>query len=103
MAAPPTIIPGMHSGHNGNQWNAGIPQGAPVRMHETTNLNQPYLIDLPPGPVRVEVAGGTEVLRYREADMAVGRLYRFRWEGEEFAALRSRDGVEILKFVPDAK
>lgn len=57
----------------------------------------------PACPVRVEEDGGVEVLRYREADMAMGRLYRFRWQGEEFAALRSEDGVEILKFVPDAK
>lgn len=95
MAGRPTIAagdgrgPGSAAGPGapGPHGRGGKPAGAPAAA--------------PPCPVRVEVSGGTEVLRYREADMAMGELYRFRWHGEEFAALRSEEGVELLKFVPD--
>lgn len=74
---------------------------APVRMLELTTRQRLVACRLPLNPVYVEDADGEDILHYREADMAMGRLYRFRWGGEEFAALRSRAGVEILKFVPE--
>ena len=62
-----------------------------------------YLLRLPIDPVYVENIDGSEVLRYREADMAVGKIYRFKWYGEWYAALRSKEGVELLRFYPDEK
>jgi len=53
--------------------------------------------------VRVECDDGSETLRYREADMVEGRLYKVTWYGERYAVLKARDGVKILKFYPDEK
>lgn len=102
MAGQPIIIEGEWTIHNWSPGNATIP-GGPGHTTEATNQQRLSTLRLPLDPVRVEDVGGTEVLRYREADMVMGELYRFRWYGEEFAALRSSDGVEILKFVPDEK
>lgn len=61
------------------------------------------MLRLPLDPAYVEDMDGAEVVHYRGADMVMGRPYRFRWHGEEFAALRSKAGVELLKRVPDGK
>jgi len=102
MAGQPLIIAGAWTDHNWSPEDTTIP-GGPRRTIGVTNQQRLSTIRLPLDPVRVENVGGTEVLRYREADMVIGELYRFRWHGEEFAALRSKEGVELLKFVPDEK
>jgi len=58
---------------------------------------------LPLDPVCAEGAGGSEILRYREAGMAEGRLYKVRRRGERHAVPRPKDGLEIPKFHPDGK
>lgn len=100
MAGQPIIIAGRWTDHNWSPGDSSIP-GEPRRMTWVTSQQRLSTISLPLDPVRVEDVDGTEVLRYREADMVMGELYRFKWQGEEFAALRSENGVEILKFVPD--
>ena len=72
---------------------------------ERTYLTRPQLTimcKLPLDPVYVDNIDDTEVLHYRAADMVAGKLYKFEWNGEHFAALKSKDGVEILKFYPDS-
>jgi len=84
----------------GTLLRSGKIEGSPLSL-STRQLV--YTIRLPLDPVYVEDDGGSEILRYREADMVEGKLYKIRWYGERYAVLRSKDGVEILKFYPDEK
>lgn len=85
---------------HGTLSGSGRVEGSPLSLSTQQAV---YLLRLPLDPVYVEDAGGSEILRYREADMVEGRLYKVRWHGERYAVLRSGDGVEILKFYPDEK
>lgn len=73
-------------------------EGSPVSF---PTLQSFYTLKLPLDPVYVEEVDGSEVLRYREADMVIGKLYKFKWNNEWHAALRSNKGVELLEFYPD--
>lgn len=85
---------------HGTMSASGRVEGSPLSLSTQQTL---YTLRLPLDPVYVEDADGSEILRYREADMVEGRLYKVRWYGERYAVLRSGDGVEILKFYPDEK
>lgn len=79
---------------------SGVTEASPVLVFPQ---HQVYMLRLPLDPVRVECDDGSETLRYREADMVEGRLYKVTWYGERYAVLKARDGVKILKFYPDEK
>jgi len=101
MAGQPLIVSGEWTDDNLDSEYTPLSQGAPGQMRETMASQRLSLVRLPLDPVYVESVDGAEVLHYREADMVMGRPYRFRWYGEEFAALRSEAGVELLKRVSD--
>lgn len=103
MADRHVAISGEWTDHNMNTQSTPLAPGAPRRMHEDVVSQRLFLLRLPLDPVYVENVDGTEVVHYREADMVMGRPYRFRWYGEEFAALRSEAGVELLKRRTDEK
>ncbi len=95
---PPKLF---HNSHVAHDIKLGV---AHCEGTELTCLTRPQLTimcKLPLDPVYVDKTDDAEVLHYRAADMVAGKLYKFEWGGEHFAALKSKDGVEILKFYPD--
>lgn len=75
--------------------------GSPLLLYAR---HRAYTLRLPLDPVYVEEdADGSEALRYRPTDMVAGKPYKFKWYGEWYALLKSKDSVEILKFCPDEK
>lgn len=83
---------------SGNMAPPKTVEGSPVTFPA---LQCFYTLRLPLDPVYVEDVDGSEVLRYHEDDMVIGKLYKFKWHGEWHAALRSKEGVELLEFYPD--
>lgn len=54
-------------------------------------------------PVYTSSTGTDEDLIYKESDMDLDKLYKVKWRGKQIALRRTKNGVEMLEFVPDEK
>ncbi len=79
-----------HNSHMAHVVKLGEAYGEGTEMTCPTQPQHVVTCGPPLDPVYVDIVNGAKVLHYRAADMVAGRLHKFEWNGEHFAALKSQ-------------